>query len=49
MKLNPTVKPPRMQRETKLDDYSYKQLKRNIRQQEVMKMVCEIIKHGQGN
>jgi len=27
----------------KLDDYSYKQLKRNIRQQEVMKMVSEII------
>lgn len=32
----------------KLDDYSYKQLKRNIRQQEVMKMVSEIINTDKG-
>ncbi len=32
----------------KLDDYSYKQLKRNIRQQEVMKMICEIINTDKG-
>jgi len=31
-----------------LGDYSYKQLKRNIRQQEVMKMICEIINTDKG-
>lgn len=42
------VTPEAAKEKHNLDEHSYKQLKRNIRQQEVMKMICEIMNTDRG-
>lgn len=42
------ISPEDLKEKHKLDDHSFKQLKRNIRQQEIMKMICEIANTDKG-